>query len=546
MSSPSLDLETPILIVGGGPVGLALALDLGMRGASCVLIEQGDGLPDHPRATAINSRSMEFMRRWGIADAVHAAGTPDDFPHAALYCTSLAGYQIARIERPTHGGRHPIAQSPERPQRCNQIFLDPILAKLARSFETVTLYQRCRLEAVAEAGDQVIATVHDRADDRRFQIAARYVIDCSGGRSVIRPALGIEMHGSDYLGYFLSIFVRAPELWTHHTMGKAALINFVDARGMWSNLISLDGRELYRFAVIGKAYYDDPQRFDAEELLQSAFGKDLPHEILSIRRWSARNVVADAYRHGRIFFAGDAAHLNHPAAGLGLNTGLGDVVDLGWKLSAMLAGWGGDYLLDSYEPERRPVGLRNIGHADVSHSTDRKQRTHPEIAMDTPAGAEARRNMGDELTQTQIGKILTDGLALGYQYAESPIIFGDGTVPLASSVSEYRPTTFPGSRAPHAWLSEGRSTLDVFGNGFTLLRLGADAPEPSSLAHAFTQRGVPLDIVSIADPAICALYERALVLVRSDGHVAWRGDEAPTDPLTVVDRVRGAEAAAVS
>ena len=253
-----------------------------MRGASCLLIEQGDGLPDHPRATAINSRSMEFMRRWGIAGAVHAAGTPDDFPHAALYCTSLAGHQIARIERPTHGGRQPIAQSPERPQRCNQIFLDPILAELARSFETVILYQRCRLEAVTEAVDHVIATVHDRANDRRFQIAARYVIDCSGGRSVIRPALGVDMHGSDYLGYFLSIFVRAPELWTHHAMGKAALINFVDARGMWSNLISLDGRELYRFAVIGKAYYDDPQGVDAEELLQSAFGKDLPHEILSI------------------------------------------------------------------------------------------------------------------------------------------------------------------------------------------------------------------------------------------------------------------------
>lgn len=517
-----------------------------MRGASCLLIEQGEGLPDHPRATAINSRSMEFMRRWGIADAVHAAGTPENFPHAALYCTSLAGHQIARIERPTHGGRQPTAQSPERPQRCNQIFLDPILAELARSFDAVTLRQRCRLESVTEAGDHTIAAVHDLANDRQFQIAARYVIDCSGGRTVIRPAFGIDMHGSDYLGYFLSIFVRAPELWTHHTMGKAALINFVDARGMWSNLISLDGRELYRFAVIGKAYYDDPQGVDAEALLRSAFGKELPHEILSVRRWSARNVVADAYRHGHIFFAGDAAHLNHPAAGLGLNTGLGDVVDLGWKLSAMLAGWGGASLLDSYEPERRPVGLRNIGHADLSHSTDRRQRTHSEIAMDTPAGAEARRKMGDELRQTQISKIVTDGLALGYQYASSPIVCGDGTVPLASSVSEYRPTTFPGSRAPHAWLSEGRSTLDLFGKGFTLLRLGADAPKPSLLVSAFAQRSVPLNVVSIADPAICALYERALVLVRPDGHVAWRGDDAPNDPLIVVDRVRGAEAAAVS
>ena len=205
---PGSTLETPILIVGGGPVGLALASDLGLRGTSCLLIEQGEGLPDHPRATALNSRSMEFMRRWGIAEAVHAAGTPDDFPHTALYCTSFTGYEIARIERPSHGGREPIKQSPERPQRCNQLFLDPILTRLAKSFDHVELRSRCYLESVSEAGDHVIATVHDRANDRRFQIAARYVIDCSGGRSVIRPALGVDMHGSDYLGYFLSIFVR--------------------------------------------------------------------------------------------------------------------------------------------------------------------------------------------------------------------------------------------------------------------------------------------------------------------------------------------------
>jgi 2-polyprenyl-6-methoxyphenol hydroxylase-like FAD-dependent oxidoreductase len=544
MSSLGPTLETPILIVGGGPVGLALASDLGTRGVSCLLIEQGEGLPDHPRATAISSRSMEFMRRWGIADAVHAAGTPSDFPHTALYCTSLNNYEIARIERPTHGGREPLGHSPERPQRCNQMFLDPILTEFARSFDTVKLRHRCRLETVTQAADHVVATVHDRAKDQRFDIAARYLIDCSGGRSVIRPALGIEMSGSTYVGYFLSIFVRAPELWTHHPMGKAALVTFVDAKGLWRNLISLDGRELYRLGINGKTYYDAPEQVDAESLFREAVGKDVPHEILSVRRWTARNVVADSYRHGRIFLAGDAAHLNHPAAGLGLNTGLGDAVDLGWKLSAMLAGWGGAGLLDSYQLERRPVGLRNIGHADTSHSSEREQPTHPEIAMDTPAGAEARRKMGEDLARIQTRRVITDGLALGYQYAPSPIVLSDGTAPTLSTVSEYRPTTFPGSRAPHAWLSIGRSTIDLFGAGFTLLRLGEEAPQPSALARAFAERRVPLSIVSIADPAIGNLYERALVLVRPDGHVAWRGDEAPADPIEVVDRVRGSEAPA--
>jgi 2-polyprenyl-6-methoxyphenol hydroxylase-like FAD-dependent oxidoreductase len=540
MSSSSPTLETPILIVGGGPVGLALACDLGLRGAPCVVLEQGDGQADHPRATAINSRSMEFMRRWGIAEAVHAAAAPDDFPHTALYCTALTGYEIARLERPSHGGREPLKHSPERPQRCNQLFLDPILTGLATSLKNVELRYRCRVESVVETAGHVMAFVHDRSNDSHFQIAARYVIDCSGGRSVIRPSLGIGMVGSDYCGYFLSIFMQAPELWTHHAMGKAALVTFVDDKGLWRNLISLDGRALYRFGINGKSYYDAPESVDAEALFRGAVGKDVPHQILSVRRWMARNVVAERYRHGRIFLAGDAAHLNHPAAGLGLNTGLGDAVDLGWKLAAVLQGWGGAKLLDSYEAERRPVGERNVAHADASHASERTQPTHPEIAMSTAEGAEARRKMGEELARIQIKRVLTDGLALGYRYAPSPIVWSDGGVVPPSAVSEYRPTTAPGSRAPHAFLSDGRSTLDLFGSGFTLLRLGADALHPSGLERAFAERRVPLTVVAIADPAISALYERALVLVRPDGHVAWRGDQEPTDPGAVVDHIRGA------
>src|SRR6185437_13660782 len=181
MSLSGPTLETPVLIVGSGPVGLALACDLGLRGASCVVLEQGEGPPDHPRATAINSRSMEFMRRWGIAEAVHAAATPDDFPHTVLYCTTLTGHEIARIERPSHGGHTPAGHSPERPQRCNQLFLDPILTERAKSLDNIELRQRCRLESVTQTQGHVIATVHDTANDRRFQIAARYLVDCSGG-----------------------------------------------------------------------------------------------------------------------------------------------------------------------------------------------------------------------------------------------------------------------------------------------------------------------------------------------------------------------------
>ena len=534
------NLETPILIVGAGPVGLALAADLGSRGVPCLVLEQSEGPADHPRASVLNARSMEFMRRFGVADAIRRAGAPENFPHTALYCTTLNGFEIARIERPHHGGSGASAGSPERAQRCNQIWSDPILRELASGHDNVTLRYRCRFETATEQADHVLATVHDLASDARLTIAARHLIDCSGGHSPIRRAVEIGMSGSNYLGYFLSIFVRAPELWAHHKMGKAALINFVEPTGLWRNLISLNGRDLYRFGVRGKAYYDAPETVDAERLFNEVVGKPVPHEIISIRRWTARNVVADRYRAGRIFLAGDAAHLNHPAAGLGLNTGLGDAIDLGWKLAAVHDGWAPPALLDSYEVERRPVGQRNVGHADVSHANDREQQPGPAVADDTPEGARIRAALTDAILPSQTRKVITDGLALGYRYDPSPIVWPDGTPAPEDTVSAYHPTARPGSRAPHAFIASGRSTIDLFGKGFVLMRLGPTAPDVSPIERAFAQRGVPLTIETVEKPDVTALYERKLVLVRPDGHVAWRADTPPGDPLALADRVRGA------
>jgi 2-polyprenyl-6-methoxyphenol hydroxylase-like FAD-dependent oxidoreductase len=537
----SATIETPILIVGGGSVGLALASDLGGRGVPCFVVEQNERPADHPRATAINARSMEFMRRWGVADAVRQAAAPADFPHTALYCTSLTGFEIARIERPHHGGSTPTMMSPERAQRCNQIWLDPILCERATSHNSTELRFRWRFEELREEGGRVLAIVHDLANGERRRIAAQYLIDCSGGHSPIRRALGIPMSGSPYIGYHLSIYVRAPELWAHHDKGKAALINFVEAKGLWRNMVTLDGRELYRFGLRGKEFYEDPDKVDVERLFEEVVGKPIPHEIISVRRWTARNVVADRYQVGAIFLAGDAAHLNHPASGLGLNTGLGDAVDLGWKLEGALAGWGGAGLLPSYEIERRPVGKRNVGHADLSHANDRNQNPDPAIADDSPQGARARREMGEAIVQAQTRKFVTDGIALGYRYEPSPICWPDGSLAPPDSVSEYHPTTRPGSRAPHAWLGDDRSIIDMFGRGFTLLRFGETAPDAQSVAQGFARRRVPLTVTTIMDSAIGQLYERRLVLVRPDGHVAWRSDDLPADPLALADRVRGAD-----
>jgi 2-polyprenyl-6-methoxyphenol hydroxylase-like FAD-dependent oxidoreductase len=532
-------IETPILIAGAGPVGLALAADLGHRGVPCLVVEQSDGPADHPRASVLNARSMEFMRRFGVADAIRRDGTPEDFPHTALYCTTLTGFEIARIERPHHGGHGPSADSPERAQRCNQIWLDPILRDLAAGYGCVSIRYRCRFETATDHGDRILATVHDLATDERITVAAGYLVDCTGGHSPIRRALDIGMSGSNYLGYFLSVFVRAPELWTHHAMGKAALINFVEPQGLWRNLVSLNGRDFYRFGIRGKRYYDAPEQVDVDGLFNDVVGKLVPHEIISVRRWTARNVVADKYRVGRILLAGDAAHLNHPAAGLGMNTGLGDAIDLGWKLAAVHDGWAGAALLDSYEIERRPVGQRNVAHADASHANDREQHPGPAIADDTPEGARARRALADAIVPAQTRKVITDGLALGYRYDPSPLVWPDGTPAPEDTVTDYHPTARPGSRAPHAFTAPARSTLDLFGKGFVVLRLRPAAPDASAIERAFGQRNVPLTVETIDNPGVAALYERLLVLVRPDGHVAWRGDVPPADPLTLADRLRG-------
>jgi hypothetical protein len=261
---------------------------------------------------------------------------------------------------------------------------------------------------------------------------------------------------------------------------------------------------------------------------------------VSVLRWVARDLVADRYRAGRVFLAGDAAHQNTPSGGFGLNTGMGDAADLGWKLAGAIEGWGGRGLLDAYESERRPVAERIVKQAAGNFMRDRRRPSHPKIAEDSPEGEAARRQMGAAIVSSQTSVYLTDGTALGYVYEPSPVCWSDGTAAPPHSIGDYRPTTRPGARAPHAWLPDGRSTLDLFGRGFVLLRLGNGAPDCAAFEAAFARRRVPLTVVAIADARVCELYERRFVLVRPDGHVAWRGDTLPDDPLAVADLVRGA------
>ena len=256
--------------------------------------------------------------------------------------------------------------------------------------------------------------------------------------------------------------------------------------------------------------------------------------------WTRRSVVAERYARGRIFLAGDAVHQLSPTGALGMNTGIGDAVDLGWKLAAMLQGWGDAGLLASYDAERRPIGARNVRLTAEFYGEHGKFDGLAAIEEGSAAGTQVRQRIGDALVGG-IGRMFrTTGLQLGYCYEDSPICVPDGTPPYPDDPEDFTPSTRPGSRAPHVWLDDDRSILDLYGRGFVLLRFGSGAPDSSGFEAAAASRRLPLEVVTVSKPEATDLYKHRLVLVRPDGHVAWRADEMPLNPAAVVDKVRGA------
>ena len=534
--------QTSVLIVGGGPVGLALAGELGWRGIACTLIEQGDGTIVTPKMNEVNIRTMEFCRRWGIADAVHTCPFPPDYPLDVAFVTSLSGHELGRVPRPPRMSEQPEPHSPMRLQACSQMWFDPILRRFARGFRHVGLRYRTRLESFVAGDGGVIAEVVDLASGQRERIAADYLVGCDGVDSTVRRALGIPLGGRT-LGHPVHLYFRAPRLLDICGRKPTTFFLIVDRGGAWSNVRVIDpANAMWRLMVLDAGAGRTPTTIDREGYLRRALGCSVEVEWLGTSVWTRRAVVADRYAKGRVFLAGDAVHQLSPTGALGMNTGIADAVDLGWKLAAALDGWGGAHLLGSYDAERRPVGARNVRMSGEFYDAHGNLDGLAHIDGDGPQGDAVRRRIGETLLRGVGRMFRTTGLQIGYRYEESPICVPDGTPPDRDDPEEIVPSTRPGARAPHGWLADGRSTLDLYGRGFVLLRLGADAPDASGFAAAAATRRLPLEVVSVGETAAAELYQRRLVLVRPDGHVAWRADAVPGDARDVIDHVRGGPA----
>ncbi len=513
--------STSVVIVGAGPSGLALAIELGSRGIACVVIERNDRVGYAPRAKTTNVRTRTHLRRWGIAGKL-AGVSPFgvDYPSDVQFVTRLGGYRIALIPNAMNCSPARDDRYPEHGQWVPQYKLEQVLREHAESLPSVRI--RFSTEFVSAVQDKDGVTVTVRNEGGEETLRAAYLVGADGARSAVRDLIGATLQGTYGLSRNYNVVFRAPGLAEAHGHGPGAM--YWQVNDVAPSLIGpMDAPDIWYFMPTRLPDGFKVTQGSAAALIRDATGIDLPYEILSNDEWVASSFIADRYRDRRIALIGDACHLHPPFGGYGMNMGVADGVDLGWKLAAMLQGWGGPVLLDSYEIERRKIHAEVIAEAASNHAILSNELLAEGLDEPGSAGDAARAVVGERIVAAKKKEFHSLGTVLGGCYGESPIIAGeDGPVPVANSLY-YTPSSRPGCLAPHLWRADGSSLYDAFGQGFALLcRPQADERD---IETACAERdGAPLTLVRLTDEEAGTLYAHCLTLVRPDQFVAWRGD----------------------
>ncbi len=532
--------QTKVLIVGAGPAGLALAIELGQRSIPCILIERNDRVGYAPRAKTTNVRTREHFRRWGIADKLRAASPLGlNYPSNVVFCTRLAGPELTRFENAFYcaPGRNPLYS--EHSQWVPQYTVEEVMRAHAQTLPNVELRFNCELASFSQDGDKVQAVAKDLKGGGHFSIEADYLAGTDGARSSVREGIGAKMQGTYGLSRNYNVVFRAPGLAEAHPHGPAIMYWQVNPEAP-SLIGPMDRGDKWFFMPTGVKEGVKLDASDMPAFIRKSTGIDLPYEVLSTDEWVASQFLSDSYRDRRVFLAGDACHQHPPFGGYGMNMGVADGVDLGWKMAAVIQGWGGTPLLDSYELERRPVHEQVLDEAVANHAILGNQLWQDGLDAEGSAGQALRRDVGSRIQQAKLREFVTLGVMLGYHYDDSPVIVGDGSPLPGRDFINYVPTSRPGALAPHAWLHDGSSLYDHFGMGFTLLTSKHAPSEAIDQARLQAKAaGVPLKVIQPNEGAIGELYPTRFTLIRPDQHVAWRGDAWPTAANGLFEQVTG-------
>jgi 2-polyprenyl-6-methoxyphenol hydroxylase-like FAD-dependent oxidoreductase len=538
-----------VLIVGAGPVGLTLAIDLAWRGIDVTVVEtRARAAPPEPKCNHVAARTMEIFRRLGIANAVRHAGLPADYAHDISYRTSFTGQELTRIPIPCRRDRFTMTDgpdcnwpTPEPPHRINQIFLEPILFEHAAAQSRIRIVNRTSVEDVTVADNGAEVGLRDLDTGTVARARCRFLIGCDGARSVVRKAIGAELAGDAIIQRVQSTYIRAPGLIERQQHPSAWGTGAINPRrsGM---VYAIDGRERWLVHNYMKPGETDFDAVDRDACLRTILGvgEDFEYDVLSKEDWYGRRLIANKFRDRCAFIAGDASHIWVPYAGYGMNAGIADAMNLSWLLAAHLNGWAPAAILDAYEAERWPI-TSQVSRFAMSHAEAeiRRRGAVPEnIEAAGPEGERVRAEVGRLAYEINVQQYACAGLNFGTYYDRSPIIVYDGAEHPAYTMNSYTPSSVPGCRTPHLWCDDGRSLYDAMGPEFTLLKFDAEL-DVATLEAAARQRGMPLKVLRIDRPMPDIFGGSRVVLSRPDQHVAWRGDSIRSDPLALIDQVRG-------